>query len=120
MGITLIEQTGILVGIVAGIIGMVIGVSGFICSIAQARRQRRWEEEQAAEQRRWEEKQTAKQEAKQDLKDRLSFLSNIIIDKDIPRKSRQPFFDEYIAKGGNGTFVKFWYDEEKEEGLQRR
>jgi hypothetical protein len=22
--------------------------------------------------------------------------------------------DEYIAKGGNGSFVKYWYDEEKE------
>jgi hypothetical protein len=92
MGITLIEQIGIIAGIV-------IGVCSFIYSIAQARRQRRYDREQ---------------EAKQELKDRLSFLSNLIVDKDIPRRSRQVFFDEYIAKGGNGSFVKFWYDEEKE------
>jgi hypothetical protein len=103
MGITLIEQIGIVAGIV-------IGVSGFIYSIAQSRRQKKFEREQAAEQRKWEEKQAAKQE----LKDRLYFLANIIMDKDIPRRSRQIFFDEYIAKGGNGSFVKFWYDEEKE------
>ncbi|MDR1469186.1 MAG: hypothetical protein LBT00_07825, partial [Spirochaetaceae bacterium] len=54
------------------------------------------------------------QAAKQDLKDRLYFLGNIIVDKDIPRKSRQVFFDEFIAKGGNGAFAKFWLNEEKE------
>jgi hypothetical protein len=48
-----------------------------------------------------------------EVRDRLYFLANIIMDKDIPRRSRQVFFDEYIAKGGNGSFVKFWYDEEK-------
>jgi type II secretory pathway pseudopilin PulG len=106
MGITLIEQ----IGIVAGII---IGVSGFIYSVLQSRRQRKLEREQAAEQRKWEEKQAAEQAAKQEVKDRLYFLANIIMDKDIPRRSRQVFFDEYIAKGGNGSFVKFWYDEEK-------
>jgi hypothetical protein len=40
--------------------------------------------------------------------------------KDIPRRSRQVFFDEYIAKGGNGSFVKFWYDEEKEIGAKKQ
>jgi hypothetical protein len=41
-------------------------------------------------------------------------LANLIVDKDIPRSSRQIFFDEYIAKGGNGSFVKHWYNEGKE------
>jgi flagellar biosynthesis GTPase FlhF len=171
MGITFIEQIGIVAGIV-------IGISGFIYSVAQSRRQRKheqeqtaeqrkWEERQAAEQRRWEEKQAAEQRereekqaaeqrkreekqaaeqrkreekqaaeqrereekqaaeqreqaAKQELKDRLSFLSNLIVDKDIPRRSRQGFFDEYIAKGGNGSFVKFWYNEEKELEARNR
>jgi hypothetical protein len=99
MGITIIEQIGIVAGIV-------IGVSGFIYSIAQARRQRKYEQEQAEYMR--------EQAAKQDLKDRLYFLGSIIVDKDIPRKSRQVFFDEFIAKGGNGTFAKFWLDEGKE------
>jgi hypothetical protein len=42
------------------------------------------------------------------------------MDKDIPRKSRQIFFDEYVAKGGNGSFVKFWYDEEKEAESKKK
>jgi hypothetical protein len=88
MGITLIEQTGIVAGIVTGIVGIVIGISSFIYSVLQSRRQKN--------------------------NDRLYFLANLIVYKDIPRRSRQVFFDEYIAKGGNGSFVKFWYDEEKE------
>ncbi|MDR1596662.1 MAG: hypothetical protein LBR99_03055 [Treponema sp.] len=55
-----------------------------------------------------------KYEAEQALRERLYFLANIIVDKDIPRSSRQIFFDEYIAKGGNGSFVKYWYHEGKE------
>jgi hypothetical protein len=81
MGTTLIEQIGIMAGVV-------IGVSSFIYSIVLSRRQRKV--------------------------DRLYFLANLIVDRDIPRKSRQVFFDEYIAKGGNGSFVKYWYDEGKE------
>ncbi|MDR0443916.1 MAG: hypothetical protein LBH44_10960 [Treponema sp.] len=49
----------------------------------------------------------------QKKKDRLFFLAQIIIDKTIPRESRQPFYDEYIALGGNGTFIKFWLRENK-------
>ncbi|MDR2246582.1 MAG: hypothetical protein LBE17_07960 [Treponema sp.] len=79
--------------------GIVIGVSDFIYSIVQARHQKKYKREQAAEQA---------------LKDRLYFLANLIVDKDIPRSSRQIFFDRYIAKGGNGAFVKRWYNEEKE------
>jgi hypothetical protein len=86
MGITLIEQIGIVAGIV-------IGISGFIYSVLQARRQRR--------------------------NDRLYFLANLIVDTDIPRSSRQIFFDEYIAKGGNGSFVKHWYNEEKEREAKK-
>jgi hypothetical protein len=35
------------------------------------------------------------------------------VNTDIPRSSRQIFFDEYIAKGGTGSFVKHWYNEGK-------
>jgi hypothetical protein len=113
MGITIIEQIGIVAGIV-------IGVSSFIYSVAQSRRQSKHEQELVAkEQERTvkEQERAAKEQeraAEQVLRDRLYFLANIIIDKDIPRRSRQIFFDEYVAKGGNGSFVKFWYDEEKE------
>ena len=54
---------------------------------------------------------------KQAEKDRLAFLSNVIFDTTIPRESRQPFYDEYIAKHGNGTVVKFWLLEGQRDKL---
>jgi len=50
---------------------------------------------------------------RQNRNDRLAFLSNVIFDTTIDRESRQPFYDEYIAKKGNGTVVKFWLLEGK-------
>ncbi|GHU12487.1 hypothetical protein FACS1894161_0820 [Spirochaetia bacterium] len=55
-------------------------------------------------------KAQAEKDKAQDLKDRLFFLAQLIIDRDIPRESRQIFFDEYIAKGGNGSFVRWWLE----------
>jgi len=52
---------------------------------------------------------------RQNRNDRLAFLSNIIFDTTIDRESRQPFYDEYIAKKGNGTVVKFWLVEGKKQ-----
>jgi hypothetical protein len=52
---------------------------------------------------------------KQTRNERLAFLSNVIFDTTIDRTSRQPFYDEYIAKKGNGTVVKFWLIEGKKE-----
>jgi hypothetical protein len=39
----------------------------------------------------------------------------VIFDTTIDRASRQPFYDEYIAKKGNGTVVKFWLIEGQKE-----
>ncbi|GHV89222.1 hypothetical protein AGMMS50267_15820 [Spirochaetia bacterium] len=74
---------------------------------AQREAQRDKEQAQREAQR---DKEQAQRDKQQDLKDRLTFLTQVIIDKDIPRESRQPFFDEYVAKGGNGTVVKFWLE----------
>jgi hypothetical protein len=52
---------------------------------------------------------------RQNRNDRLAFLSNVIFDTTIDRESRQPFYDEYIAKKGNGTVVKFWLLEGKKQ-----
>jgi hypothetical protein len=52
---------------------------------------------------------------RQSRNDRLAFLSNVIFDTTIDRVSRQPFYDEYIAKKGNGTVVKFWLIEGRKE-----
>jgi hypothetical protein len=87
----------------------------------QAAKQEAFERERAAKQEAFEREQAAKQEAfereqaaERALNERLYFLANLIVDKSIPRMSRQIFFDEYLAKGGNGSFVKFWFDEGKE------
>jgi hypothetical protein len=52
---------------------------------------------------------------RQTRNDRLAFLSNVIFDTTIDRESRQPFYDEYIAKRGNGSVFKFWLVEGKKE-----
>ncbi|WP_461255396.1 hypothetical protein [Treponema sp. R80B11-R83G3] len=52
---------------------------------------------------------------RQNKNDRLNFLSNVIFDTTIDRESRQPFYDEYIAKKGNGAVVKFWLIEGKKQ-----
>ena len=51
--------------------------------------------------------------------ERMAFLSNVIFDTTIPRESRQPFYDEYIAKRGNGTVVKFWLLEGERDKLSK-
>ncbi|MDR0442541.1 MAG: hypothetical protein LBH44_03945 [Treponema sp.] len=45
---------------------------------------------------------------RQTRNDRLTFLADRIFDISIPRELRLPFYEEYIAKRGNGTAVKFW------------
>ena len=61
-----------------------------------------------------------RQERKQDYKDRLAFLTNVIFDTTIPRESRQAFYDEYIAKQGNGPVVRFWLLEGEKEKLSNK
>jgi hypothetical protein len=58
---------------------------------------------------------SAEQERKNAERERLSFLSNVIFDTTIPRESRQAFYDEYIAKKGNGPVVRFWLLEGEKE-----
>ncbi|MHC6204482.1 hypothetical protein ACYULU_14985 [Breznakiellaceae bacterium SP9] len=77
---------------------------------AREREQAARDKEQAAKEAARDREQAAKEAARQELRDRLTLLMQVIIDKDIPRESRQPFYDEYIAKGGNGTVIKFWLE----------
>jgi hypothetical protein len=39
----------------------------------------------------------------EERKERLTFLASIIVDKDRSLEYRKPFFDEYMAAGGNGS-----------------
>jgi len=75
-------------------IGIIIGALGLAVAVFVAVRQVQVEERQKKQ-------------------SRLDFLVNIIIDEDIPRESRQIFYDEYVALGGNGTVNKFWLRGEK-------
>ena len=89
-----------------GLIGTVTGVFALVTSIMTTLilyyKQKREKEEL---------------ERKQDEKDRLAFLSNVIFDTTIPRESRQAFYDEYIAKQGNGPVVRFWLLEGEKEKI---
>ncbi|GHV73379.1 hypothetical protein AGMMS49940_06810 [Spirochaetia bacterium] len=95
----MMENLGIMCGVILGLFGSVFSVVQFFSQRQQAAKDR----ELAA-------KEAAKEAARQELRDRLTILMQVIIDKDIPRESRQPFYDEYIAKGGNGTVLKFWLE----------
>jgi hypothetical protein len=101
------ENLGIICGVALGLFGSVFSVIQFFYQRQQAAKDR----EQAVKDKEQAEKEATKEAARQELRDRLTFLTQVIIDKDIPRESRQPFYDEYIAKGGNGTVIKFWLED---------
>ena len=86
-------------------IGTIIGVLGFALAVFIAVRQ----------------VQTEKRNAKELARtNRLTFLADRIFDPTIPRELRLPFYEEYLAMGGNGTAVKFWLIEgEREKKAQQ-
>ncbi|GHV88715.1 hypothetical protein AGMMS50267_10750 [Spirochaetia bacterium] len=114
------ENFGIICGVTLGLFGSVFSVVQFFYQrykdkeqaeqAARDREQAARDREQAAKDKEEAAKEAAKEAARQEIRDRLTLLMQVIIDKDIPRESRQPFFDEYIAKGGNGTVLKFWLE----------
>ncbi|MHC6203959.1 hypothetical protein ACYULU_12290 [Breznakiellaceae bacterium SP9] len=127
----MMESFGIMCGIILGLFGSVFSVVQFFYqrrqtaidreqaardreqaekNKEQAAREAARDREQAEKDREQAAREAAKEAARQELRDRLAFLMQVIIDKDIPRESRQPFYDEYIAKGGNGTVIKFWLE----------
>ena len=74
---------------IIGIVGMIMGIFGTVLATVVA--------------------------IKQAKNDRLAFLSNVIFNTTIDRASRQPFYNEYIAKKGNGAVVEFWLIEGQKE-----
>ena len=90
------EILGIFVGIVLGLFGSIFSVWQFLYL-------RKHDKEQMEYNR--------KRDAEIDHKDRMMFLAQVIMDKDIKKESRQPFYDEYISKGGNGSFIRYWLSE---------
>ena len=80
-------------------IGTIIGVLGFALAVFIAVRQ-------------------VQAEKRQKRNERLMFLADRIFDPTIPRELRLPFYEEYLAMGGNGTAVKFWLLEGEREKKQ--
>jgi hypothetical protein len=108
--------------LILSLIGTITGVIALMATIVIQFRyeklsveQERKNERMIAEQERKNDERIAEQERKSAERERLLFLSNVIFDSSIPRESRQPFYDEYIGKGGNGTVIKFWLLEGEKE-----
>jgi hypothetical protein len=98
-------------------IGTIIGVLGFALAVFIAVRQVQ------AEKRNAKELEIQKQEMERQKQEmaktnRLMFLADRIFDPTIPRDLRLPFYEEYLAMGGNGTAVKFWLIEGEKEKKQ--
>ena len=105
------ENTLIIVSIIAGIVGTVTGVLGLTFTVISNKRNAR---EKAEEQERHaQEMEMQKQELARN--NRLMFLADRIFDSSIPRELRQPFYEEYISMKGNGTAVRFWQLEAERE-----
>lgn len=106
-----LETVGIFVGVVSGL-------SGLILSVLNLFREKKRDARDAERDRRDVERDTrdVERDKKQDIKDRLNFLSQIFLDKDIPKKNREPAFDEFVRLGGNGIMARLWLEEGKKEG----
>jgi len=106
------ENTLIIVSIIAGIVGTITGVLGLTFTVISNKRNAQEMEIQRQEMER-QKKEMAKT-------NRLMFLADRIFDPTIPRELRLPFYEEYLAMGGNGTAVKFWLIEgEREKKAQQ-
>jgi len=100
------ENTLIIVSIIAGIVGTITGVLGLTFAVLSNKRQ--------AQELEWQKQELARN-------NRLMFLADRIFDSSIPRELRQPFYEEYISMKGNGTAVRFWQLEaEREKKLQQK
>jgi hypothetical protein len=84
-----LTEAGIIVGIVLGLFGSVFSVVQFFYGRKKDRLQLEREER----------------------KDRMEDMKLIFLDKDIPRKTREPFFEEFVRLGGNGLYARMWLEE---------
>jgi hypothetical protein len=84
-----LTEMGVIVGIVLGLFGSVFSVVQFFYGKKKDRLQFEREER----------------------KDRMEDMKLIFLDKDIPRKTREPFFEEFVRLGGNGLYARMWLEE---------
>ena len=94
------ENTLIIVSIIAGIVGTITGVLGLVLAVFINKRQ--------TQELEWQKQELARN-------NRLMFLADRIFDSSIPREFRLPFYKEYISMKSNGTAVRFWQLEAERE-----
>jgi hypothetical protein len=91
-----LAEAGVAVGIVLGLFGSVFSVVQFFYGrkrdrLTDAQRKRDLEREERFH--------------------RMEDMKIIFLDKDIPRKTREPFFEEFVRLGGNGLYARMWLEE---------
>jgi hypothetical protein len=117
-----LTEMGVIVGIVLGLFGSVFSVVQFFYGRKKDRLQseredrllkEREEHEKSllAEQLKREESLLERQLKREERKDRMEDMKLIFLDKDIPRKTREPFFEEFVRLGGNGLYARMWLEE---------
>ena len=101
------ENTLIIVSIIAGIVGTITGVLGLTFTVISNKKN--------AQEMEWQKQEMERQKKEMEKTNRLMFLADRIFDPTIPRELRLPFYEEYLSMGGNGTAVKFWLIEGERE-----
>jgi hypothetical protein len=109
-----LAEAGVVVGIVLGLFGSVFSVVQFFYGRkrdrhADAQRKRDLEREELKEKQREKQEESRAREAER--KERMEDMKLIFLDKDIPRKTREPFFEEFVRLGGNGLYARMWLEE---------
>ena len=108
------ENTLIIVSIIAGI----VGTTGFVLSIINIVRQKKVDKMYTQEhaEKNGKHANVLKMYAQEKTRtERLMFLTDRIFDPDIPLEFKKPFYEEYISMKGNGTAVRFWQLEAERE-----
>jgi hypothetical protein len=106
-----LTETGVIVGIVLGLFGSVFSVVQFFYGRKKDRLQSEREKFLLEEQLKREDRLLKEREKREERKDRMEDMKLIFLDKDIPRKTREPFFEEFVRLGGNGLYARMWLEE---------
>jgi hypothetical protein len=102
----MIESVGVMVGVVSGLSGLVLSVLNVFRE--KKRDMREKERDMREKERDMREKEQLEEQKK---RNRMEDMKIIFLDKDIPRKTRDPFFEEFVRLGGNGLYARMWLEE---------
>jgi hypothetical protein len=104
-------EMGVIVGIVLGLFGSVFSVVQFFYGRKKDRLQSEREDRLLKEREKHERSLLEEQLKREERKDRMEDMKLIFLDKDISRKTREPFFEEFVRLGGNGLYARMWLEE---------